>query len=87
MAQEHMDKKSLMVTEGALMQAVIQAVNQTFRYTEAEALARFEAPLIAADVLRFLLEETGGQTERSASLGTIGGLVQLLSRHPPSPAS
>jgi hypothetical protein len=82
-----MQEHTLMVTEGALMQAIILAVNHTFRYTEAEALARFEAPLIAADVLRFLLEETGGQTKRSASLGTIGGLAQLLSGLPPSPAS
>jgi hypothetical protein len=72
--------KTLTVTESALIQAIILAVNQTFRYTEAEALARFEAELLAADVLRLLLEETG-QTERAASLGTIGGLAQLLSSH------
>ena len=85
-AQKHIDKKSFVVTEGALMQTIIQAVNHTFLYTEAEALARFEAPLIAADVLRLLLEETG-QTERAANLGTIGGLAQLLSSLSPSPAS
>jgi hypothetical protein len=67
-------------------QAIIQAVNQTFRHTEAEALERFEAPLIAADALRLLLEETG-QTARAANLGTIGGLAQLLSSLAPSPAS
>jgi hypothetical protein len=58
-AQKHIDKNSFVVTEGALMRAIIQAVNHTFLYTEAEGLARFEAPLIAADALRLLLEETG----------------------------
>ena len=76
----------LTVRESDLSAAVIQSVNKAFPYSEAEALARFEAPLISPDVLRLLLERMG-QTERAASLGTIGGLVQLLSHHPQDPAS
>jgi hypothetical protein len=66
------------IEESDLVWAVIQCVNRTFRWTEAEVLARFEAPLIAAGVLRLLLAETS-QIERAANLGTIKALVQHLS--------
>lgn len=46
---------TLTISTAALIEAVIQSVNQAFRYSEAEALAQFEAPLIAADVLRCFL--------------------------------
>ena len=77
---------TLTISTAALIEAVVQSVNKAFRYSEAEALAQFEAPLIAADVLRCLLAEIG-QTERAATLGTIGGLVQHLSHHPLGPSS
>ncbi len=77
---------TLTVAEEILVRSIVAVVKNQFKWTEAEAMAESEAPIIAACVLRLLLVEVG-QIRRAAELGTVRGLSQHLLRHSLSDSS